>query len=166
MKKIKLTGKYSNGRFALVDDEDYELLKKWKWGCSSGGYAYRKEQISRDFLKKKSKYKNILLHRFILNPSREQDIDHRNLNPLDNRKANLRICTRSQNFWNKKIGKTNTSGFKGVSPSSNRKLWRVKICKNKKQIHIGYFKDILKAARAYNLAAKKYFGEFARLNNI
>ena len=103
------------------------------------------------------------MHRSVLNPGLGKQVDHINRNKLDNRFANLRICSPSQNNWNCGVKrKNNTSGFKGVS--KYKKKWVATIQANREHIHIGYFKNKVKAAKAYNQAALKYHGEFAGLN--
>jgi hypothetical protein len=97
------------------------------------------------------------------NPS---DVDHINGNSLDNRKQNLRICTRQQNICNAKKGVDCTSQYIGVSWDKSRNLWRVAIMFSRRSIYLGRFKIERDAATAYNEAAAKLFGEFARLNNV
>lgn len=87
-------------------------------------------------------------------------VDHVNCNPLDNRFANLRIATNSQNLANQRLNSRNTSGFKGVT--SYRGRWRATLVKNRKSNHLGYFDTPLEAHEAYCAAAKVHFGEFAR----
>lgn len=92
------------------------------------------------------------------------DVDHINNNPLDNRKINLRICNRSQNLINRRLLGFNTSGFRGVSKFRNK--WQAYINYDRKRIHLGHFENKTDAAKAYNIAALKYHGEFVRLNNV
>ena len=144
MKKIKLT----KGKYALVDDKDFNWLSQRRWHYSVG-YAMRRD-------------KNIILlmHRIILNTPKGLETDHLNENRLDNRRKNLRICTKSQNIMNKGFQKNNTSGFKGVFWRKDRSKWKVRIG----QKYVGLFSDKIQAARAYDRKAKELFGEFARLN--
>ena len=97
-------------------------------------------------------------------PPERPFLDHRDRNPLNNRKSNLRFCTHAENMRNRGIPKNNTSGYKGVV--KNGKGWAAQIGINKKTICIGFFKDKLPAAIAYNKAAIKYHGEYACLNTI
>ena len=93
-------------------------------------------------------------------------IDHINHEKLDNRRSNLRICTTSQNCANMNIKRKNRgiSGFKGVRYHSKNKNWNARITIKRKEIHLGCFTDKDVAAKAYDLAAIKYFGEFALTN--
>lgn len=163
MKQIKLT----QNKICLVDDEDFEWISSHSW-------QYRSRYASRIiYLKKvdgKRKNTTITLHRLILekhnlNP-RNKEIDHINGNPLDNRKENLRIVTHLQNSYNQKIASNNTSGYKGVSYSKEKNKWTTQIRFNKKLHYLGDYSSLEKAARVYNEAARKYHGEFARLNEI
>ncbi len=150
-KKIKLT----QGKFAIVDDEVFDLLNQYRWCVrhdrSGNWYAVRKEGG-----------KNIRMHRKILNPQPGFDTDHKNGNGLDNRKENLRQATRSMNIANSVISSKNTSGFKGVYWSSNRGKWRARICKDYKKYCAGFFDNPILASKAYAKKAKELFGEFAR----
>jgi hypothetical protein len=157
-KRIPLTC----GKFAIVDDEDYDRLSKWKWQYHRGA-AHRKQHIAR--IGGKQIVRMIQMHRFINNTPPSMETDHINGDPLDNRKANLRTATPNQNKMNR--GKTTrkcTSRFKGVSWNAARGSWRADITLSRKQIHLGHFSDEIAAATAYNAAAKKYHGEFAKLN--
>jgi len=149
---IKLT----RGKFAIVDEEDFEWLNAFNWHVEIGYntfYAARTIQVngSRNVQK---------MHRLIMGDD-NKDIDHKNRNGLHNYKSNLRCCTNSQNQANKKTT-TGTSVHKGVVCSNNRIRSRITV--NKKVIHLGYFKSETEAAKAYDNAAKQYFGEFARTN--
>ncbi len=153
MKKIKLT----KDKFSLVDDSDFEWLNGFKWMFFSSGYAVRFD---------KGVY--IPMHRFIMKTPKGMFTDHINGNPLDNRRSNLRICTAGENRLNMCIPKNNTSGYKGVCKFKYSKSlpWTARININKKRFHLGYFKNPEDAAVAYNEAAIKYHGQFARLNNL
>lgn len=157
MKKIQLGGRHKDSQirgYALVDDEDFEWLNQWKW------------HISNEYATRQEKRKNILLHRIILNTPQGMYTDHINGNGLDNRRNNLRVCTRSENQMNRKLQKNNTSGYKGISWNKRKERWAVRIYLNSEGFFLGYFNNKIKAATAYNQKAKELFGEFARLNNI
>ena len=150
MKLIPLT----QGMFAMVDDDDYEELIKFKWYYANG-YACRK-------LSRKLGHITILMHLELLGASSfAKQGDHKNGNPLDNRRNNLRPATKPQQSFNKKLRSDNSTGFKGVSIDKGR--FRARIHINKKEILIGYYDTAEKAYEAYCEAAKKYHGDFARL---
>jgi len=155
MKEIKLT----QGKVAIVDDGDFEALNQYKWHAQKTGngtfYAARGRG---------GKY--VLLHREIMPTVDGMEVDHINGDGLNCQKRNLRNCTRSQNARNSKISSSSTSGFKGASWHKRDKIWTSGIWVNGKQKHLGNFTLLKEAALAYNEAAIKYFGEFARLNTI
>ena len=107
----------------------------------------------------------VRLHRLVLDYYGDMMVDHINHNGLDNRKDNLRICTRSQNGMNS-IKKQGFSKYKGVSFRKNRSFYVVRIQVNGIRKSLGCFKSEIEAAKAYNLAAIKEFGKFALLNEI
>lgn len=173
MIKIAKEIQLSNGHTVLVDDEDYEWLNQWKWQYGSGGYAVRKEYLGYHYLgyKKKGKdiTKSIPMHRLIMGVIDNPDvqIDHINGNPSDNRKENLRICTNAQNCRNRNKPNMETSSkYKGVSYYKATNSWSAHIKLNYKKTHIGYYTLEEAAAMAYNVMAKLYHGEFAKLNDI
>ena len=153
VKEIPLT----KGAVALVDDEDFEYLSQMNWYLHSGGYAAARHPQT-----KKLTY----MHREILRPSENEQVDHINRNRLDNRRSNLRKCTRTENMRNVK-GAGDTSEYKGVSYKKGRKKpWRARIHVSENQIILGDFSTEVEAAFAYDLAAKEHFGEFAYLNGV
>lgn len=155
MKKIELT----QGKEALVDDDYFNILSKWKW-YYDGGYAKRKKCLPNKILK------TIWMHREIMKTPQGLCTDHIDGNGLNNQKINLRICTNDQNQRNSKKQVNNTSGFKGVIVNKTTKKFQAQIRSNSRKIHLGYFNTAKEAAKAYNIAAKKLHGEFASLNNI
>lgn len=90
------------------------------------------------------------------------DIDHINGDRCDNRFSNLRLATRTENCMNRKMQSNNNSGIKGVSWNEQRRKWIAKIRVNRRLLHLGGFVRIEDAAAAYERAAHKYYGEFAR----
>jgi hypothetical protein len=158
MKMIPLT----QGKSAIVDDQDYEYLSQFKWHYHYNGYAIR--QTSRRLPIKRT---TVSMHREIMNPPDDMEIDHVNGNKLDNRRCNLRVCTSAENKYNRGVYFNNTSGMKGVTFNKKEKKYKVSIrIGNNKRLHLGYFIDLREAALAYNKAAKKYHGEFAKLNKV
>lgn len=141
------------GEVALVDDCDFQRASRFSWFLTSGPILYAQRKQGR---------KNILLHREIMDAPAGLYVDHINGNGLDNRRENLRLCTAKENIWNQRRRTKNTSGFKGVNKSGG--MWRARIKVNNQEIPLGCYEDATEAARAYDYAAKKYFGEFARTN--
>jgi hypothetical protein len=159
MKRIDISTKKYPNTYTFVDDEDFEELNKYKWHPNSmktkGLYASRNEKNT-----------CISMHRQIMNPGKQEKIDHINHNPLDNQKHNLRICTCQENNMNRSITSKNKSGYKGVSFCKRTKKWRGDIKKNGKSIPLGRYKTPEEAAHKYNKKAVEIFGEFAYLNII
>lgn len=159
VKEIKL----SQGKVALVDDGDFELVSKYKWCAQKAKnenyYAKTNEPCM-------GKQKPIMMHRIIMNANKGDYVDHINHNGLDNRRCNLRICSQTENMRNKKLHSNNTSGYKGVYWGVKEKKWVAQIKNDQKVIWLGSFKNIIDAASAYNQAAIKYHGEFAKLNDL
>ncbi len=154
MKKIELKGKLGAGKFALVDDADYEELNKHKWYLTDG-YAVRtgsKERV------------NIRMHRAVMETPKGLCTDHINRDRLDNQKENLRICTVRQNSWNAGPLKGKSSKYKGVTYKNREKAWVCSIRINGEKKQYRGFKNETEAAKAYDKMAKEAFGEFACLN--
>lgn len=104
--------------------------------------------------------KSILLHRFVVNATSEEDVDHRNRDSLDDRKSNLRKCDDSTNSMNSKLYRTNTSGHKGVCWSTKDNKWMAYIMVKQKHKTLGYFNNFDDAVICREKAEKEYFGEF------
>ena len=141
-------------KVALVSDEDFERVSKFKWNLNSSNYAgawIDGEQI--------------FLHRFIMGARKGEEVDHINGSRLDCRRENLRLCTHSQNIANDGPRINNKLGIKGVDLRPNGK-YRTTIRVNYKKIHVGSFVHLKEAALAYNEASRKYFGEFGYQNKI
>ena len=182
MKEIELT----KGYVAIVDDDDYEWLSQYKWNASissekrwnSDPYVSAKTTIYKvwddGFTWRRSEH----MPRMIMNAKQGEVVDHINHVTLDNRKENLRVCSAKENGRNsnkqKSInGKPCTSIYKGATLFRCNKgkygiyeYWRSQICVDGNMIYLGQFKTEEDAALAYNDAALKYHGDFARLNEI
>lgn len=160
MKYIQLT----QNQQALVDDEDFERLSKYKWHFNKKNYA-RTNIYDKDLKKETS----IGMHQMIMNTPKGMVTDHINGNGLDNRKENLRICTQANNLANKsKQSNGFTSIYKGVRMRTDRpgnwRKWTAAVKKGITRIHAGSFYTEIEAAKAYDEVAKKIHGEFAKLN--
>lgn len=156
MKQIPLT----QNKVALVDDDDFEIVNQFKW-CFHQGYADRFTHYDDN-----KKQHHISLHRFIMNAPVHLQVDHLDGNGLNNQKRNLRLATHQQNAFNSEVQKNSGTGYKGVTWRPSNNTFQCRIRKDNKRIHIGIFKTKEEAALAYNQAAIKYHGEFARLNNV
>ena len=165
MKKIELSkqSKKNKGKyFALVDDEDFERVNKFRWCMDIQHGIYYAVRTVRDNTGRCSQE---IMHRKIMNCETEKIIDHIDGNGLNNQKSNLRFCTNQQNQMNRKPNEKSESRFKGVVfDHNNNNKCRALIRNNGKLKSIGYFKNEIDAAKAYDKAAKECFGEFARLN--
>ena len=146
---IKLT----QGKIAIIDTVDVNLISKYQWRYANKG--------ARSYLVGD-------MGHFILTIKRFAEVDHINHNRLDNRRINLRLVDRSQNNMNRrKTIKPKSSQYKGVEKKGkNIKKWRAGITYYGNRINLGYYDTEIKAAEAYNRAALKYHGEFAKLNEI
>lgn len=144
-----------------LDDQDYAWLSAWKWEVT----ITKKGQaaVSRGATVN-GKRKRLIMSRVIMGQPKEFQVDHINRNRLDNRRSNLRICTRAQNKANTEPQKNNTSGFKGISWNIDK--WRADIYIKGKRIYLGRYSSKEKAAEMYNKAAKFVWGDFAWLNPV
>lgn len=171
----------SQGKVALVDDQDFEWLSQFRW-CYWGTYAMRYER-KREKSDRGAKRRSLQMHREILrkmHPGRTDGLmsDHINGDRLDNRRCNLRLCTSMENGRNR-IGATSKTytRYKGVFLANpkyrgiyhkrkTRKPWLAVIRVNGQLKRFGPFVSETEAALAYNAAACEHFGEFAKLNEI
>jgi hypothetical protein len=150
------------GEWTIVEPQDYYWLNSFKWmvyGNRNKFYVVRNKIVAPNTTR------SVYMHRLMMNPPPGLLVDHRNGDSLDNRRANLRLATCSQNVQNspKRNIKT-TSRFIGVYLEKERGLWVVRITHQGKKIWLGRFDNEIEAAKAYDEAARKYHGEFARLN--
>lgn len=155
MKKIPLT----QGKFATVDDDQQEMLSKFKWHVNRGRYAVT------NIGGRKNKTRIFMHHMVLGRPLDGMVVDHINGDSTDNRKDNLRICTQAENVRNQKIRKDSPFGYKGVM-RNGKNGFMARIRSNGKVIYIATFRTAVEAAKAYNEAAIKYHGNFAYLNVI
>ena len=151
----------TQGKFAIVDEKNYEMLSKHKWYAN---YNQGKWYAQREIINEEGKRITVRMHRAIMNCPDEKQIDHRNHNGLDNRESNLRICTNTENQHNQQLRKGGSSKYKGVSWKKDIKKWTAHIKKDGVLINLGKFDDEIKAAEIYDIKAKELYGEFACFN--
>lgn len=145
----------SQGKRAWVSSADYDYLNQWKWFAKKdkrgNWYACRVEDGHL-----------VQMHRVIMDASDGVKVDHRNGKTLHNWRGNLRVCTNAENSRNRRKNRNNTSGYKGVVLERGKYRARIKV--DYKIISIGTYRTAKEAALAYDQAALKYHGQFARLN--
>lgn len=182
MKLIPLSknGKHAGKYFAQVDDEDYEYLMQFNWFADIKKWGVYAKRNTWEKVSKKRGHK--AMQNEIMNPPKGMVVDHIDHNPSNNQKNNLRICTPKQNSQNRAPLKKQTSskyiGVQWAKRNHKHKLrfgelktychgyWVARVKADKKEYHLGYFKDENEAAIAYNKKAIELFGEFANLNVI
>jgi AP2 domain len=149
MRKIPLHGPKGDGLALLVDDEDYELMSRYRW------YA-KKDKSGQIYAMTHLSPQNVLVPYAVT--------DHANGNPLDNTRTNLRDVTHRQNSWNRGLRSDSKTGYKGVSSRRGGRGYVARILVDGKRKMLGWFRDPIEAAKAYDAAAREHFGEFARIN--
>ena len=151
-KMIPLT----QGKVALVDDEDYKRISRRKWNASKHRNTW--------YARCSEVFPALKMHREIMHAPEGVQVDHVNGNGLDNRKKNLRLCTHAQNLRNSQKYKNNSSGYKGVHWNKKRGVYQAYIMADRRHLYLGAFHTAELAARAYDRAARQYHGDYARLN--
>ena len=160
----------TQGKCAIVDDADYLRVRRFKWFAhkSETGIWYAVRSLKADGVRM-----DIGMHRLLLGAGSEQEVDHRDGDGLNNRRENIRLCTKRQNARNRKQRPwpTKSSVFQGVCWSTRVRRWRAYICAgplnalgHSKQIYIGQFLTEEDAAAAYDVYALRLFGSFAKTN--
>lgn len=154
----------SDGSIALIDDDDYQKASLLCWRASSRRTVTYARAYVRGSGRKNCK--RVYLHRYLLELSPGFDVDHINGNGLDCRRTNMRVATKQQNRMNEGCCRKHSSIYKGVHWHRQTQLWRADIGYNGKTLTLGHFKIERDAAAAYDLAAIRLFGDFARTNIV
>lgn len=149
-------GLTSTGEVFLFDADNYPLIKDTTW------YRCNKCNEGSSYIGDRS---GVCIHRYIVEAPNGFEIDHINLNPLDNRKSNLRVCTHQQNQCNQPLQTNNTSGVTGVSFYARRSKYRARIKYLQKEVHLGYYISFIEAVQARNEGMRCLFGEYGLYNN-
>ena len=158
MKLVPLT----KGHSAMVDDDDYERVSKFKWHVSreiAGWPKYAKVSRGRVI---GDTTKVLYLHRFILEAPDNMQVDHIDGDGLNCQRSNLRLATNSQNCCNRRLPSNNTTGHKGVTKRKRDGIYEAYIKTGGQLIYLGSFKDFSKAVEVRQAAEKQYHGEFSR----
>jgi len=144
---------------AIIDDKDYDLVSIKRWYALKGrkGEYYYWTTVAG---------KRISMQRLIMKPKETEIVDHINRITHDNRRSNLRVCNKFENAWNRTSIREASSKYLGVSYHRQHNYWQALLTVNYKRIFLGNFKTEKQAAIAYNIAAIKYHGDFASVNNI
>jgi hypothetical protein len=154
----------SKGKYvALIDDEDFELVSQYKWRAYRGGDPGKNGTvyaIAHEPMVNGKDRGSVIMHRLIMKAPKGLKIDHWDGEGLNNQKYNLRLATNQQNAHNRKLG----GKFKGVSLDKRHGTWKAYIVFDRKNIWLGQHKTEESAARAYDMAARRLFGEFAKCN--
>jgi hypothetical protein len=149
-----MVGVTAKGEEFYFDKEDLELVKSIIWHKHKSGYILHKDIHA------------TMMHRLIMNPPSDMDVDHRDGNRANNRRNNLRICTRQQNLWNTVKHTDSKNKYKGITTELRTGRFIARINHNGKQIYLGTFNTEEEAALAYNAKAYELRGEYARLNKV
>ena len=160
----------TKGYSTVIDKEDYPLVAGFKWYATENHSG--KVYAARNGIKDNGKYGLIYMHRVISGAERGQYVDHIDGDGLNNTKANMRLCSNSENLRNRGMPSNNSSGFKGVYWHKERCKWRAEIRVNGKPKHLGYFSDAEDAHKAYCDAGIELHGDYfnsgrvAELDNL
>jgi hypothetical protein len=161
----------TQGFTSVIDKSDVELISKHRWRAlvtRRKDGPIRAVYVVTSARRDDGTWKTICLHRLLMNPPDDMDVDHASGDGLDNRRCNLRICSHTNNIRNQRLRSNNTSGYKGVNLCKDRagNNWHAQIWHDNKKINLGYYSTPELAAHAYNVAVVELFGAFARPNQL
>jgi hypothetical protein len=145
---------FDDGRICIFDKEDYELLSRLYWSPRQDGH-----------IRASYNGKTVEIGRYILESHGENldglVVDHKDLNPLNNKKSNYRICTFQENRMNHSLFKNNTSGHSGVCYRKSSRKWVARITVNYKRVFLGCYDTKEEAIKARKKAELKYYGQYS-----
>jgi hypothetical protein len=155
------------GYFAKVDAGDFSLVSSVKWRPKLSKRVPTVYAVAWSKHTRGEQRRFLQMHRIVSSAADGVDVDHKDLDGLNNTRVNLRVCARSQNQWNQgKQRRKCVSMFKGVDWHAKSSRWRARNKVHGRRIYLGKFKTEIEAAAAYNRAAEELHGEFARPNLI
>lgn len=149
------------GFVVFIDAEDFDIVSGYNWYAAK---MRRNWYAQADIKTMDGKRSTIKMHRVLLPTATV--VDHKDGCGLNNTRANIRAVSKLENSRNRRIQSTNTSGFKGVSFSKSKGKWTAMISVKSHSKYLGTFDTPIDAAKAYNKAAKEFYGDFARLNEV
>lgn len=156
----------TQGQHALIDEEDAQMVMQYRWSVRRGRHTW----YAVSYRGRGRHARPVFMHRLLMGlegrRARSVEVDHVDGNGLNNTRANLRLATRAQNARNHRRSAANTSGYMGVSWHAGSRTWCVQIRAQGRALRVGLYRDLDDAARAYNEAARRYYGPFARLNDV
>ena len=150
---------FLDGSFFVIDADDFQAVSQYTWFAGKRGYP-----VAHTSRSSREGHRTFSLHRYLLSPGADRDVDHISGDKMDNRRSNLRIFTHQQNMFNQKMRSSNTSGYYGVSRMNRTGKYEAYIHIDGKKKYLGTYPTAETAASVRDRAAAELFGAFARLN--
>lgn len=154
----------TQGQAAVIDDADAALIARYHWWAAKRPHTYYAVTKIKVTPGRRGRRRILHMHQLIMGDPPGMQVDHVNRDGLDNRRANLRVATQSQNKANSGRYRNNASGFKGVYWRRSHQQWEAQITHQGRRYHLGYFRSPEDAARAYDAKARQLHGAFASCN--